>query len=138
VREEDGHVADHAHPLLVAILLELQPLAEEDVLEELVRLDLLGELAPRPRERVLCAPRQPRRPRVPRLALVLVLERGEERVVFEPEAREVLEADVVAAQALVRALLEILEGPSQQPALELDDLAVFDALVRKLLRAAQV
>src|SRR5947209_8208280 len=102
VRDEDGHVADNAHAALVRVLFQLEPLLEEGVLKKPVRLDSFCEATARALDRGGFTLRQTRPPTVPPRALVLVPERGEERVVVEPDRRETVDASIVAAQALGR------------------------------------
>jgi hypothetical protein len=87
IGDEDGHVADDADAPVIGVAPELEPLPEENVLEEPVRLDAAGEVAPGRGEGVGRAPGEGGRPRGPASAIVVVLERGEQGVVVEPGGR---------------------------------------------------
>src|SRR6185295_1163164 len=87
VSDEDRHVADDADAPVIGVAPELEPLPEEDVLEEPVRLDAAGEVAPGRVEGAGRALGERGRPRGPASAIMLVLEGGEQGVVVEPRGR---------------------------------------------------
>src|SRR5690606_15802505 len=64
-RDEDRQVADDAHLPLVGMALEAGPLPERDPLHEAPEVDVLVELLPGLRQRVVVARRQRWRPRGP-------------------------------------------------------------------------
>src|SRR5262249_33842969 len=119
VRHEHGHVADHADAAFVGVTPELEPLADEHLLAEPMRLDDVAERVARLSERGRLTTSQRGSPRPPTGAVVLILERGEERVVLDPRGRLPQDLIVVPAKLGITldAALEVMKRLFEDAAL---------------------
>src|SRR5499426_2917728 len=125
-RHEHRHVTDYLDALRVRVTLEIEPLAEEEVLEEALRRDAVGQLAPGLGQRAGLAMSERGSPGPPARAVVAVLECGEQRVVVEPRGGGSEDALVVLPEPLVslHSTLEMMERLLEQAALVGRDTAI--------------
>lgn len=138
VGDEDGNISQDLNTQVINVLLQCQPLIEEEILDETLVGNLVSIRAARRIERSGFAPSQSRIPGRPGTAAVGAFQCSEQRIVVEPGCLSLAERLEIGAQVIGVSLLKSSERAPQDALFEWNDRAIINGDVGQNRRIGKV